>query len=156
MRLLFRQRFFSWFDSYDIYNEAGETVYVVKGQLSWGHCLKIFDAQGTEAGTVQERVLTFLPKFEMYLGTRYVGCISKEFSFFTPHYNIECNGWHVDGDFLEWDYRIVDAAGQQVASISKELLHLTDTYVIDVCDPADALCALMLALAIDAEKCSRG
>lgn len=155
MRLLFRQRFFSWFDSYDIYNEAGETVYVVKGQLSWGHCLKIFDAQGTEAGTVQERVLTFLPKFEMYLGTRYVGCISKEFSVFTPHYNIDCNGWHVDGDFLEWDYRIVDAAGRQLASISKELLHLTDTYVIDVRDPADALCALMMVLAIDAEKCSR-
>ncbi len=156
MKLLFKQRFFSWFDSYDIYNEAGETVYVVKGQLSWGHCLKIFDAQGTEAGTVQERVLTFLPKFEMYLGTRYVGCISKEFSVFTPHYNIDCNGWHVDGDFLEWDYRIIDAAGRQVASISKEILHLTDTYVIDVRDQADALCALMMVLAIDAEKCSRG
>ena len=40
MKLLFKQRFFSWFDSYDIYNEAGDTVYVVKGQLSWGHCLK--------------------------------------------------------------------------------------------------------------------
>ena len=156
MKLLFKQRFFSWFDSYDIYNEAGGTVYVVKGQLSWGHCLKIFDAQGAEVGTVQERVLTFLPKFEIYLGTRYMGCISKELSFLTPHYNIECNGWHVDGNFLEWDYRIVDALGQQVASISKELLHLTDTYVIDVRDPADALCALMLALAIDAEKCSRG
>lgn len=155
MKLLFKQRFFSWFDSYDIYNEAGETVYVVKGQLSWGHCLKIFDAQGTEAGTVQERVLTFLPKFEMYLGTRYVGCISKEFSVFTPHYNIDCNGWHVDGDFLEWDYRIIDAAERQVATISKEILHLTDTYVIDVRDPADALCALMMVLAIDAEKCSR-
>ena len=62
----------------------------------------------------------------------------------------------MDGDFLEWDYRILNAAGQQVASISKELLHLTDTYVIDVRDPADALCALMLVLAIDAEKCSRG
>ena len=79
-----------------------------------------------------------------------------EISFLTPHYDIECNGWHVDGDFLEWDYRILNAAGQQVASISKELLHLTDTYVIDVRDPADALCALMLVLAIDAEKCSRG
>ena len=40
MKLLFRQRFFSWFDSYDIYDEDGNTVYVVKGQLSWGHCLK--------------------------------------------------------------------------------------------------------------------
>ena len=43
MKLLFKQRFFSWFDSYDIYDEAGNTVYVVRGQLSWGHCLKIFD-----------------------------------------------------------------------------------------------------------------
>lgn len=44
MILRFKQRFFSWFDSYDIYDENGNTVYVVKGQLSWGHCLKIFDA----------------------------------------------------------------------------------------------------------------
>jgi uncharacterized protein YxjI len=34
MKLLFKQRFFSWFDSYDIYNEAGDIVYTVKGQLS--------------------------------------------------------------------------------------------------------------------------
>ena len=33
MKLLFKQRFFSWFDSYDIYNEAGDTVHTVKGQL---------------------------------------------------------------------------------------------------------------------------
>ena len=42
MKLLFKQRMFSWFDSYDIYNEAGDAVYEVKGVLSWGHCLKIF------------------------------------------------------------------------------------------------------------------
>ena len=65
MKLLFKQRFFSWLDSYDIYDEAGRPVYTVKGQLSWGHCLKIFDAHGREIGTVKERILTFLPKFEM-------------------------------------------------------------------------------------------
>ena len=67
MKLLFQQRFFSWFDSYDIYNEAGQTLYTVKGQLSWGHCLKIFDSCGNEVGIVKERLLTFLPKFELYL-----------------------------------------------------------------------------------------
>lgn len=46
MKLLFKQRAFTWFDSYDIYDENENTVYVVKGQLSWGHCLKIFDASG--------------------------------------------------------------------------------------------------------------
>lgn len=155
MKLLFKQRLFSWFDSYDIYDEAGETVYVVKGQLSWGHCLKIFDAYGREIGTVQERIFTWLPKFEMYLGAQYVGCISKEFSFFRPRYNIDCNGWSVEGDFFEWDYSILGPTGQEVATVSKQLFQWSDTYVIDVNDPQDALCALMLVLAIDAEKCSR-
>ena len=155
MKLLFKQRFFSWFDSYDIYNEAGETVYTVKGQLSWGHCLKIYDAQGREIGTVRERILTFLPKFEMYIGDRYIGCISKEFTFFIPKYNIDYNGWEVEGDWLEWDYQIHGRSGSPVATVSKELFNWTDTYVIDVVDPKDALCALMLVLAIDAEKCSR-
>jgi len=155
MKLLFKQRFFSWFDSYDIYNESGETVYVVKGQLSWGHCLKIFDARGNELGTVQEKIFTWLPKFEMYLGNQYMGCISKEFSFFVPRFNIDCNGWQVEGDFFEWDYRIVDTYGDCIATVSKELFQWTDTYVIDVADEKDAICALMLVLAIDAEKCSR-
>ena len=56
MKLLFKQRLFSWFDSYDIYDEAGNTVYVVKGQLAWGHKLIIYDAYGNEVGK-------FLPSF---------------------------------------------------------------------------------------------
>lgn len=155
MRLIFKQRMFSWFDSYDIYDESGNSVYVVKGQLSWGHCLKIFDAGGAEVGTVKERVLTFLPKFELYLGNVYIGCVSKEFSFFSPRYNIDCNGWHIEGDIFEWDYRIAASDGTCAATISKQLFRFTDTYVIYVADPRDALCALMLMLAIDAEKCSR-
>ena len=156
MKLLFKQRFFSWLDSYDIFDEAGQTVYTVKGQLAWGHCLKIFDAAGNEIGTVKERVLTWLPKFEMYLKDQYVGCISKEFTFFLPpRFHIDCNGWQVEGDWLEWDYQICSPSGNTVANVSKELWNWTDTYVIDVINPQDALCVLMLVLAIDAEKCSR-
>ena len=155
MKLLFKQRLFSWFDSYDVYDESGAAVYTVKGQLSWGHCLKIYDVCGYEIGTVKERLFTFLPKFEMYFGERYVGCISKEFTFFKPKYNIDCNGWHVEGNFFEWDYNIIDSQGRSVATVSKELFNWTDTYVIDVDDPQNALCALMLVLAIDADKCSR-
>lgn len=155
MKLLFKQRFFSWFDSYDIYNEAGETLYTVKGQLAWGHCLKIFDAYGNEIGTVKEKILTFLPQFEIYRGEQYIGCISKEFALFKPKYNIDYNGWHVEGDFWEWDYNILDHTGQNIATVSKQLFHWTDTYVIDVYDQQNALSALMLVLAIDAEKCSR-
>ena len=153
MRLLFRQRLFSWFDSYDIYDEAGNTVYTVEGKLAWGHCLHILNAAGDHIGTVREQVLTFLPKFELYVQDQYVGCIQKEFTFFTPKFDIDCNGWQVEGDFMGWEYEITDGQ-RQVAAISKELLHWTDTYVIDVADGRDGLCALMVVLAIDAEKCS--
>lgn len=155
MKLIFKQRFFSWFDSYDIYDEDGNTVYVVKGELSWGHLLRIYDAAGNELGQIHERVFTWLPKFDMYLGDRYLGCINKEFSFFKPKFNIDCNGWCIEGDWLEWDYGILNATGMQIASVSKELWRLTDTYVIDVSNPSDALCVLMLVLVIDADKCSR-
>ncbi len=146
---------FSWFDSYDIYDESGEVRYTVKGQLSWGHCLKIFDAAGNAIGTVKQRIFSFLPKFEIYLDDGYLGCIKREFSFFRPRYNIDFNGWRVEGNFFEWDYLILNAEGDEIATVSKELFNWTDTYSIDVRSPADAVMALMLVLAIDAEKCSR-
>ena len=155
MKLLFKQRFFSWFDSYDIYYEDGSVAYTVKGQLSWGHCLRIFDAAGNFVGTVREKVFTWLPKFELYLGDRYMGCIRKKWTWFKPQYIIDCSGWQVQGSFLEWDYSIVDASGALVAKIGKEIWNWTDTYVLDVADPQNALLVLMFTLAVDAEKCSR-
>ena len=59
MKLLFKQRFFSWLDSYDIYDEMGNTVYTVKGELSWGHKLQIYNADGLPVGTIKEEVFTF-------------------------------------------------------------------------------------------------
>jgi len=155
MKLLFKQRFFSWFDSYDIFGEDGETLYTVKGQLAWGHLLKIYDAQDNEVGTVKQKIFTLLPKFELYQNDSYLGCITKEFTLFKPRFDIDFNGWHIEGNFFEWDYSILDADGNYIATVTKEIWNWTDTYVIDVANPADALYALMLVLAIDAEKCSR-
>lgn len=156
MKLLFKQRVFSWLDSYDIFDEFGSVVFQVKGQLSWGHCLKIYDGAGRELGTVKEKVLTFLPKFELYVGAQYVGCIQKEMTFLKPKFQIDFNGWSVNGNWLEWDYIIRGGRGEAVAAISKQLMNFSDTYVIELADERDALGALMVVLAIDAEKCSRG
>ncbi len=155
MKLIFKQKMFSWFDSYDVYNESGTTLYTVKGQLSWGHCLKIFDSSEVEVGTVKQKLFSFLPTFEIYIGDKYLGSIKKEFAFFKPKYNIDFNGWHVEGNLFEWDYNIIDSNGKHVAAVSKELFNWTDTYTIDVLNPEEAVYALMLVIAIDAEKCSR-
>ncbi len=155
MRLTFKERLFTWFDSYDIYDEDGNVMFEVKGELSWGHLLRVYDSHGREVGCVQEKILSFLPKFEIFRGNDYAGCIKKEFTFFMPSFDIDYRGWYVRGDFFEWDYTILNSANKKVATVYKELLHLTDTYIIDVRDSRDVLDVLMLVLAIDAEKCSR-
>lgn len=155
MRLLFKQRMFSWFDSYDIYNERWQKVYTVKGQLSWGHCLKVYDARGYEVGTLKERMLTWLPQFEIYAEGQHVGHISKEFSFVFPRYRIEGKDWNAQGSILEWDYTIRDGNENLIATVKKEFFNWTDTYVLDIVNPLDGLMVLMFVLAIDAEKCSR-
>ena len=157
MKLCFKQRFFSWFDSYDIYDAStGATAFTVEGKLAWGHCLHILDAQGRHIATVKERVLTFLPKFDLYIGERSIGTIRKELTLFRPAFVLDFNGWRVQGSFLEWDYAVTDPAGRTVMAASKELLHWTDTYVLDIARPEDALLCLMIVLAIDAAKCSAG
>lgn len=155
MKLHFKQRFFSWFDSYDIYDEDGEVFFTVEGKMSWGHKLVIYDRKGNEIAMVQQEVLTMLPRFSLYIGGNLAGTMSKELSFFKPRYNIDFNGWYIEGNFMEWDYSIRDGSGAEIAVVSKELMHWTDQYVIETRCDEDALGALMVVLAIDAEKCSR-
>ena len=89
------------------------------------------------------------------VGDRLVGSIRKEFSFLFPKFTVDCKDWEVHGQIMEWDYEIRDAHGAVIASVTKEIFNWTDTYVIDVASISDALPALMVVLAIDAEKCSR-
>ena len=101
-------------------------------------------------------MLTFLPQFELYAYGDYLGCLKKEFTLFTPRFVFDCSDWQVEGSWTEWDYAITSPSQGLVAAIGKELFNWTDTYVIDVEDQSNALCALMVVLAIDAEKCGKG
>ena len=154
MKLLFKQRAFTWFDSYDIFDEAGNTVYTVQGRLAWGHKLEISNAAGNYLGQVRQEVLTFRPRFSLFIGENCVGQLRKEFALFKPVFTLDCNGWEIEGNFWEWDYRVTEGS-RIVMTVSKELFHWTDTYQMDIADPRDALLCLMIVLAIDAEKCSR-
>lgn len=155
MRLLIKQRVFSWTDTFDIYDEAGNPKYFVKGEFfSLGHRLHVYDASGQEIGLVRGK-LALLPVFEIELHGAYLGRIEKRFTLFRPKYDLEYRGWRAEGDFLGWNYDVYEACCVAV-HVTKELFHWGDTYVIDFSNPADELPALLLVLAIDAANCSNG
>ena len=154
MELLIKQRVFSWTDSYDVYDENGQPRYFVKAEfLTLGHQIHVYDTQtGRELGSIHQRLLTFLPAFEVELNGRTVGSVRKRFSLLFPRYDVDYRDWNVEGDLLNWDYEVTRGS-ETVMTISKELLHWGDTYTLRYQNPADELPGLLLVIAIDAANC---
>ena len=53
MKLLIKQRVFSWTDTYDVYDEAGNPKYYVKAEFfTLGHRIHVYDMnQNTQGGS---------------------------------------------------------------------------------------------------------
>lgn len=155
MKLLIKQRVFSWTDSYDIYDENGNRKYFVKAEfLSLGHQLHVYDNNNNQIGMIKQKLLTLLPQFEIEIGGITKGYIQKKFTLFKPKYEIDFNGWRVEGDFMGWDYDVYSGCSS-IIHISKELFRWGDTYAINFSNPADELMGMMLVIAIDAANCSQ-
>ncbi len=156
MKLRIRQRVFSWSDSYDVYDGNGNPKYEVAAEIfSFGHQIHVYEKHtGREVGSIHQKLFTFMPRFEIVVGGQLQGTVSKEFTFFIPRYNVDYRGWDVEGDFLGWDYRVLQG-NRTVMTISKEPFNWSDTYVLNCEDPADEMPGLLLVLAIDAANCSQ-
>lgn len=156
MKLMIKQRVFSWSDTYDVYGENGEPRYYVEAEIfAFGHQIHVYDKRsGEEVGSIHQKLLTFLPEFEIVIGGRTVGTIRKSFSFLVPRYEVDFRGWEVEGDLLEWDYSVYQGS-REVMSISKELFRWGDTYVLRYNDIGDEIPGLLLVIAIDAVNCSK-
>lgn len=155
MQLMIKQRVFSWTDTYDVYDETGEARYFVKAEFfSFGHQIHVYHkSTGEELGSIHQKLFTLMPTFEIVIGGRVMGTVRKKFTFFSQNYEVDYRGWDVEGDFLGWDYRVVQG-GAQIMSISKELFRWGDTYVLHYNNPANELPGLLLVIAIDAANCS--
>ena len=156
MKLIIKQRVFSWTDSYDIYDESGNVRYFVKARMmALGHQLHVYDSNRNEIGMIKQKILTLLPAFEIVIGGVTIGRIQKKLTFLKPKYEIDYNGWRVEGDFMGWNYDVY-FGNNPIMYISKELLRFGDTYVIDIGNPEDELMGMMLVIAIDAANCTHG
>ena len=154
MKLCIKQRVFAWGDKYDVYDEQGRSRYFVRSELfTFGHQIHVYDTvTGEEVGFVSQRLFTLFSCFDISIGGREVGTVRRQFSLFSPRYEVDFMGWSVEGYPFGWDYDIF-RGNQKVVSISKEILSWSDTYVLDFHNPADEIPGLLLVIAIDAANC---
>ena len=149
MKLYIKEKVFSWGDHFYIRDAAGREKYEVRGEVfSLGKKLHIYDMEGREVALIMQRLLTFLPKYEVYIRDEKVAEVKQVFSFLRPRFVVEGLNWDVEGQIMWHDYEIT-RNGSPVVTIRKEWMTWGDSYELDIAHPADEIFALAVVLTID-------
>lgn len=156
MKLYIKQKVFSWKDKFTVKTSYGEDKYIVEGEIfSLGKKLHVYDMQGRQVAFIQQKVLSFLPRYFVFVGDVQVAEIVKQFSLFRPKYEVAGLNWQVDGDFFAHNYEITEN-GKKIVEINKEWMTWGDCYELDIADGADEIIALATVLAIDCATAKNG
>ena len=149
MNLYIKQKVFSFKDKFTVKDEYGQDKYIVEGEFfSLGKKLHIYDMAGNEVAFIQQKLLSFLPRYLVFVGERQIAEIVKQFSLFRPKYEVAGLDWQVDGDFMAHDYEVTEN-GRPVVIIHKEWMTWGDCYELNIAPGADEIVALATVLAID-------
>ena len=156
MKLYIRQKVFSWKDKFTVKDYDGRDVYQVEGEFfSLGKKLHIYDMSGNEVAFIQQKLLSFLPRYYVYVGDNQVAEIVKKFTFLRPKYEVLGLDWQVEGDFFAHNYVIYDK-NSMVVEINKEWMTWGDCYELNIAPNANEIIALATVLAIDCATESNG
>lgn len=149
MKLYIKQKVFSIRDKFHIYDENGEVKYTATGEiLTLGKKLHITDAYDRERIFISQRLMTFLPKFEIEINGSEPVEIVKNFTLFRHEFSIPQWGITIHGDFFAHEYEVL-RNGTEIAHLSKEWFTFGDAYAIEIMNPEDELMALSAILVVD-------
>ncbi|MBQ6118527.1 MAG: LURP-one-related family protein [Clostridia bacterium] len=149
-KLYIKQKVFSWKDKFSVFNELGEDVYRVEGEiLSIGKKLHVKDLNDREVAFIHEKVFSLLPRYFISRNGSDIAEVRKKLTFLKARYEIPDFGWTVQGNFTAHEFTVESPTGT-VAAISKKWFTWGDTYEINVAHGADPVNVLCVVLIIDA------
>ena len=150
MNAYIKQRVFSWGQKLDIYDEAGNVIYYCQGEIfTIGRKLHVYNSLGEELIYIKQKVLSFMPRYEIYIRGVYAASLIKKFTVFTHDFRFENLDWRIDGDFWAHNYCVKDPNEETMMTISKQWLTWGDTYCVNINDRVDPLICIAASLVID-------
>jgi len=151
-RYVIKEKFWSFGDTFHVYSPDEEPVYVVKGKVfSWGDKLSVQDLDGRELAFISQKMMSFLPKYEITVGGEPFAEVRKEFSWFKKKFTLDVpgpNDYEIDGSFWMHEYEF-RRRGKVVANVSKAAWAWTDSYGIEIVDGEDDVAILCATIVID-------
>ena len=149
-KLYMKQQVFSWTDKFTVKDENDQDIYLIEGDMIsiGGKKLHIKDMDGNEIGMVQQKLLSLMPKFFVFVNGNQVAEIKKKIAFFKAKYVIEGPNWKVKGSILDHDYTI-EENDEEIASLHKVWLSWGDAFELNIKDGTNEIMALAVVIAID-------
>ena len=151
MNLYIKQKLFSFGDKYDIYDAEQNPVYKAFGEVfTIGNKLHLCTTNDEELVFIKQRVMTFMPAFELYVRGALFATLKKEFTFFYKKINVESafGSFVIDGNFWDHEYTIT-CNGKLFGTVSKEWLTWGDVYALNINTDKHSEFFVALVLAID-------
>ena len=138
--------------NFEIWDEKDELAFVVRGKiLSFGHDLTLETPQGVEVARIKQRLMNFMPTYEMYLGEKHYATITRKFSWFKKRFLLDVpgpNDYEVEGDFWNYEYEFRRKSGV-VARVSRKMWSMTGVYEVDIAKGEDVVSVLAAVVVIN-------
>ncbi|MGB0371561.1 MAG: LURP-one-related/scramblase family protein [Opitutales bacterium] len=151
-RYRLKEKFWTWGDHFEIFDESENVAFTVKGKaFSWGTDLELQDAQGRALARIKQKMMSFKPRFEIYIGDTLYAEVTKEFSWFKKKFFLDVpgpNDYEIEGSFWDRDYAFT-RKGRHVCTVSRKLFSLAGSYGVEVIDGEDEVAILSTVLVID-------
>ena len=148
-----RQKFISLGTNYQIKDDTGRNVFLVKHKnFSLNKKLSFQDMQGNELALIQQKTLSFGNTYSIYRSSKLYATLKESlFTLIGRKFTVDIPGLDalkVKGNFTGYEYTF-NRASDVVATVSKKWVALADTYGVNILAGEDEILILACIVAIE-------
>ncbi len=151
MKYVVREKIFTIGNKFQIKDEQGIPRFEVVGKVfTIGKKLNIYDMLGSNVSHIEQKILRFLPEYNIYLNNKLGATIKQKLTLFRSKFSINSDfgKFDVDGDIFAYNFSIYKN-GRKVAKINKKWVSFSDTYMVDIDDNENQAFILSIVIVLD-------
>ena len=134
MKLYINEKLFSLHHRFFVKDEFEQDVYEISSEFfTIGDKTTVKDMMGNTIAYIEQRLLHFMPHYDIYIKGEITCSIAKKFKFFANNYELS-NGYTIKGNFMALKFSIYDEFGKEVGLLSRKFFSIGDKYIIEIYD----------------------
>ncbi len=157
MKLFINEKLFSLHHRFFVKDEFEQDVYEISSEFfTIGDKTTVKDMMGSTIAYIEQRLLHFMPHYDIYIKGELTCSIAKKFKLFANNYELT-NGYTIKGNFMALNFSIYDETGKEVGLLSRKFFSIGDKYTIEIYDEdkLPLVLSIIVSIANDINRAQR-